>query len=127
MDARDDIYEYSLDNHHTDEEGKGIRKKFYFVLALLSAITIIEVAMGMKWSRDESMKMILMVSFIGMTLFKAAYIVWVFMHLGDEKGSFKSTVLYTYFILIGYFIFICLVEAVYVGGWRPSVETFMGL
>ena len=127
MHARDDIYEYSLDNHHTDEQGKGIRKKFYFVLALLSAITIIEVAMGMRWSRVEDMKMILMVSFIGMTLVKAGYIVWVFMHLGDETGSFKSTILYTYFILIGYFIFIALVEAVYVGEWRPAVETFIGL
>ncbi|MFT5054857.1 MAG: cytochrome c oxidase subunit 4, partial [Oceanospirillaceae bacterium] len=106
---RDDIYEYSLDSHHSDEAGKKMRKKFYFVLALLSIITIIEVAMGMKWSRDESMKMILMVSFIGMTLVKAGYIVWVFMHLGDEKKSLQSTVLWTYFILIGYFIFVALV------------------
>ena len=127
MHERDDIYEYSLDNHHTDEEGKGIRKQFYYVLALLSAVTIIEVAMGMRWSRVESLKMVLMVSFIGMTLVKAGYIVWVFMHLGDEKGSFKNTVLYTYFILIGYFIFIALVEAVYVGTWRPTVESFIGL
>ncbi|MFT4525249.1 MAG: cytochrome c oxidase subunit 4 [Granulosicoccus sp.] len=124
---RDDIYEYSLDSHHSDEAGKKMRKKFYFVLALLSIITIIEVAMGMKWSRDESMKMILMVSFIGMTLVKAGYIVWVFMHLGDEKKSLQSTVLWTYFILIGYFIFVALVEAVFVGEWRPTVETFIGL
>jgi heme/copper-type cytochrome/quinol oxidase subunit 4 len=124
---RDDIYEYSLDTHHNDEAGKKMRKKFYFVLALLSFITIIEVAMGMKWSRDESMKMILMVSFIGMTLVKAGYIVWVFMHLGDEKKSLQSTILWTYFILVGYFIFVALVEAVFVGEWRPTVETFIGL
>jgi heme/copper-type cytochrome/quinol oxidase subunit 4 len=124
---RDDIYEYSLDTHHDDAAGKKMRKKFYFVLALLSFITIIEVAMGMKWSRDESMKMILMVSFIGMTLVKAGYIVWVFMHLGDEKKSLQSTILWTYFILIAYFIFVALVEAVFVGEWRPTVETFIGL
>ena len=124
---RDDVYEYSLDTHHNDEAGKKMRKKFYFVLALLSFITIIEVAMGMKWSRDESMKMILMVSFIGMTLVKAGYIVWVFMHLGDEKKSLQSTILWTYFILVGYFIFVALVEAVFVGEWRPTVETFIGL
>ena len=124
---RDDIYEYSLDNHHDDATGKKMRKKFYFVLALLSIITIIEVAMGMKWSRDESMKTILMVSFIGMTLIKAGYIVWVFMHLGDETKTFGKTILWTYFILIGYLIFIALVEAVYVGEWRPTVETFIGL
>ena len=52
MDARDDIYEYSLDTHHSEEAGQKMRKKFYFVLALLSAITIIEVAMGMIWMTD---------------------------------------------------------------------------
>jgi heme/copper-type cytochrome/quinol oxidase subunit 4 len=124
---RDDIYEYSLDTHHDAAAGKKMRKKFYFVLVLLSIITIIEVAMGMKWSRDESMKAILMVSFIGMTLIKAGYIVWVFMHLGDETKSFGRTILWTYFILIGYFIFVALVEAVYVGEWRPTLETFIGL
>jgi cytochrome c oxidase subunit 4 len=60
-------------------------------------------------------------------LVKAGYIVWVFMHLGDEKKSLQSTVLWTYFILIGYFIFVALVEAVFVGEWRPTVETFIGL
>ena len=124
---RDDIYEYSLDTHHDAAAGKKMRKKFYFVLVLLSIITIIEVAMGMRWSRDESMKAILMVSFIGMTLIKAGYIVWVFMHLGDETKSLGRIVLWTYFILIGYFIFVALVEAVYVGEWRPTLETFIGL
>ncbi len=127
MQGRDDIYEYSLDTHHDEAAGKKMRKKFYFVLALLSIITIIEVGMGMKWSRVEDMKTVLMVSFIGMTLVKAGYIVWVFMHLGDEKKSFRNVVLWPYFILIGYLIFICLVEAVYSGTIRPGVETFIGL
>lgn len=124
---RDDIYEYSLDTHHDEAAGRKLRKKFYMVLALLSFITVVEVAMGMRWSRVEDMKMILMVSFIAMTLVKAAGIVWTFMHLGDENKSFRNVVLWPYFILIGYFIFIALVEAVYVGEWRPTVETFIGL
>ncbi len=126
MDARDDIYEYSLDTHHTEEEGKKMRKKFMIVLALLSAVTIVEVAMGMIWSRDESMATFLKVSFIGLTLFKAGYIVMIFMHLGDEKKSFKMIILLPYFILIGYLIFICLVEALYVGGVRPGLENYFG-
>jgi len=126
MDARDDIYEYSLDTHHTEEEGKKMRKKFMMVLALLSAVTIVEVAMGMIWSRDESMATFLKVSFIGLTLFKAGYIVMIFMHLGDEKKSFKMIILLPYFILIGYLIFICLVEALYVGGVRPGLENYFG-
>jgi cytochrome c oxidase subunit IV len=123
MDARDDIYEYSLDTHHSDEAGQKMRKKFYFVLALLSAITIVEVAMGMIWSRDESMKEILKYSFIILTLVKAGYIT---MHLGDEKKSFQWTVLAPYFILIGYLIFISLAEALYVGSLRPLIENYFG-
>ncbi|MFT6209813.1 MAG: cytochrome c oxidase subunit IV [Bacteroidia bacterium] len=126
MEARDDIYEYSLDTHHSEEEGKRMRKKFMMVLGLLSAVTIVEVAMGMVWSRDESMAMFLQVTFIGLTLFKAGYIVWIFMHLGDEKKSFQWTVLAPYFILIGYLIFIALSEALYAGEVRPAIENYFG-
>jgi cytochrome c oxidase subunit IV len=126
MDARDDIYEYSLDTHHSEEEGKKMRKKFMMVLALLSVVTIVEVAMGMMWSRDESMASILKYTFIILTLVKAGYITMIFMHLGDEKKSFQITVLIPYFVLIGYLIFICLVEAVYSGGVRPAIENYFG-
>jgi len=70
MDVRDDVYEYSLDNHHGEAEGKKIRGLFMKVLLALSLLTIVEVAMGMAWSRDESMRAILKYSFIIMTLVK---------------------------------------------------------
>lgn len=127
MSARDDVYEYSLDLHHSDEEGVKIRKKFYFVLALLSIVTIIEVAMGMVWSRDPGMAEILKVSFITLTLVKAGYIVMVFMHLGDEKKNMKLTVLVPYFLLIGYLIFICLVEGTYAGVMASGLQNYFGL
>lgn len=126
MDARDDIYEYSLDLHHGEEEGKKIRKKFMMVLGILSAVTIIEVGMGMIWSRDESMAAILKYTFIILTLVKAGYITMIFMHLGDEKKSFQWTVLAPYFVLIGYLIFICLFEAVHAGELRPGIENYFG-
>ena len=126
MDARDDIYEYSLDLHHGEEEGKKIRKKFMMVLAILSMVTIVEVGMGMMWSRDESMADILKYTFIILTLVKAGYITMIFMHLGDEKKSFQCTILAPYFILIGYLIFISLTEAVYAGGVRPGIENYFG-
>ena len=103
-----------------------MRKKFMMVLALLSVVTIVEVAMGMMWSRDESMASILKYTFIILTLVKAGYITMIFMHLGDEKKSFQMTVLIPYFVLIGYLIFICLVEAVYTGGVRPGIENYFG-
>lgn len=127
MDARDDIYEYSLDLHHGEEEGKKIRKKFMLVLGALSLLTIVEVGMGMAWSRDEGMATFLKYAFIIMTLVKAAGITWYFMHLGDEKKSFQWTILGPYFILIGYLIFICLTEALYAGGLRPNIENYFGM
>jgi cytochrome c oxidase subunit 4 len=127
MDARDDIYEYSLDLHHGEEEGKKIRKKFMMVLAILSVVTIVEVGMGMMWSRDESMAAILKYTFIILTLVKAGYITMIFMHLGDEKKSFQATILIPYFVLIGYLIFICLFEAMYDGMYRPVIENYFGM
>ena len=43
---RDDIIEYSLHAHHSEEQGVKIRKKIWFVTALLSIITVIEVLIG---------------------------------------------------------------------------------
>lgn len=126
MEARDDIYEYSLDLHHGEEEGKKIRKKFMVVLAILSLLTIIEVGMGMLWSRDESMAAILKYTFIILTLIKAGYIAMIFMHLGAEKKSFQWTVLTPYFVLVSYLIYICLNEAMYSGTVRPMIENYFG-
>jgi len=123
---RDDVYEYSLDTHHGEEEGKKMRKKFYMVLALLSVVTIIEVAMGMMWSRDESMAAILKWTFIFLTLVKAGYITMIFMHLGDERRNFQSVILVPYFVLIGYLIVICLNEALFTANIRPAIENYLG-
>ena len=120
---RDDIYEYSLDTHHSEEEGKKVRKKIFWVLGLLSAVTIIEVALGLHFSGDPANKEWLKYTFICMTLFKAGYIVMVFMHLGDEKKNLRMTILAPYMVLIGYLIYIALTEALYVSHTRPTVET----
>lgn len=42
--------------------------------------------------------------FISLTLVKAYYIVFKFMHLGDEKKNFKLTILLPTMIFIAYFI-----------------------
>ena len=43
---RDDLIEYSLDTHHSEEQGKQIRSKILKVTVLLTLITVIEVALG---------------------------------------------------------------------------------
>jgi len=110
---RDDIIEYSLDAHHSEEEGKKIRKKIWFVTFLLTAITVFEVCLGVWWTNLGLAWVIVKYSFIIMTLVKAGYIVAVFMHLGDERKSFVKVVALPYIVFIGYLIFICLNEAMH--------------
>lgn len=115
---RDDVIEYSLDAHHSEEAGKKIRKKIYFVTVLLTVITILEVVVGAKWGRATTSGMtwqMIKWGYIVLTLIKAGYIVLVFMHLGDEKKSFKSVILVPYILFMIYLIFICLMEALAVG------------
>jgi cytochrome c oxidase subunit IV len=113
---RDDLIvndSYSINARHNEEEGKAIRKKLYFVTVLLTAITIVEVFMGVFFKRNgtftwETIKL----TFIALTLIKAAYIVLIFMHLGDERKSLKYVILLPYALFIMYLIFIGLYEGV---------------
>jgi cytochrome c oxidase subunit IV len=50
-----------------------------------------------------------------MTLLKAAYIVLVFMHLGDERKTMKYVILVPYILFMLYLIFIAVTEALAVG------------
>lgn len=120
---RDDVIEYSLDTHHSEEQGKAIRKKIWMVTALLTAITIVEVALGAFIKQSSGAWPFVKWSFIIMTLLKAGYIVMVFMHLGDEKKSLKYIILVPYFLFMAYLIYIALMEATAVGN---AWETYGG-
>ena len=109
---RDDIIEYSLDAHHSDEAGKKIRKKIVFVTILLTAVTAFEVGLGIIASdfAGFSWEMV-KITFIVLTLVKAAYIVMVFMQLGDERKAMRYTILAPYALFILYLMFILFSEA----------------
>lgn len=116
---RDDIIEYSLHAHHSEEEGKKIRKKIIGVTVLLSVVTAIEVFIGIKWGKAHidvngwgwaSIKFI----FIALTLLKAFYIIMSFMHLGDERKSLRRIILIPYMIFIVYLFFILFFESTYI-------------
>jgi cytochrome c oxidase subunit IV len=49
-------------------------------------------------------------AFVILTLVKAAYIVLVFMHLGDERKNLKYVILLPYALFILYLIFIGIYE-----------------
>jgi cytochrome c oxidase subunit 4 len=107
---RDDIIEYSLDTHHDEATGVQLRKKIWKVTALLTIITIVEVALGAFIKQSSTLWELVKWSFIALTLVKAAYIVLIFMHLGDEKKTLKYVILLPYFVFIVYFIFILVTE-----------------
>jgi len=52
--------------------------------------------------------------FIILTLVKAYYIAWDFMHIRDEKSGFKNAIVLPLVILIPYLAFILLIEADYI-------------
>ncbi|MFT5820987.1 MAG: cytochrome c oxidase subunit 4 [Crocinitomix sp.] len=119
--VRDDIIEYSLHGHHDEEAGKKIRKKIWKVTAILSIITILEVAVGALFPKDSVGGLtwaFIKYGYIILTVIKAGYIVLVFMHLGDEAKALKYMILVPYTIFILYLLFIVFTEAAYIGdGW----------
>lgn len=113
---RDDIIEYSLDAHHSEEQGKKIRRKIWVVTAILTIVTIIEVALGSIVKQSSDYWTIIKLLFIGLTILKAGYIVLTFMHLGDERKALKYIILVPYALFIIYLIFISLYEAGAING-----------
>jgi cytochrome c oxidase subunit IV len=98
---------------------KSNTQKIWGVLVFLSIVTAIEVALGIvkpEFLTDNyflGMKLLNWI-FIILTLVKAYYIAWDFMHLRDEKTSLRRVIVWTPVFLICYLIFILLFEADYI-------------
>ena len=111
---RDDLIvndSYALNSHHSEEEGAAIRKNVWRVTAILTLLTTVEVIMGVYFKRSETLTWSMIKwTFVILTLVKAAYIVLVFMHLGDELPNLKKVVLAPYMLFIGYLLFIAITE-----------------
>ena len=94
-------------------------QKVWGVFLFLSVVTIIEVAFGiikpevLTENRFLSMKLLNWI-FIILTLVKAYYITWDFMHMRDEKKSLRRSVVWTGVFLICYLILILLIEGDYI-------------
>ena len=97
---------------------KSNQQKIWGVLIFLSIVTTIEVALGIL--KPE----ILMGSFLRMkllnwifiilTIVKAYYIAWDFMHIRDERSGLKNSIVLPLIILIPYLAFILILEADYI-------------
>tara|TARA_R110002049_G_scaffold213973_1_gene385488 strand:+ start:5559 stop:5939 length:381 start_codon:yes stop_codon:yes gene_type:complete len=97
---------------------KSNTQKIWGVLIFLTIVTIIEVVLGI--SKPEALmgKVLGMKAlnwiFIILTIVKAYYITWDFMHMRDETKALKRMVVWTAIFLILYLIFILLQEGGYV-------------
>jgi cytochrome c oxidase subunit 4 len=115
----DDYPQYELMSHHSEEEGKKKRRKLWNVFWIMLGVTIVELIIGFQASswgllnEDRTSNGVLKIIFIGLTIGKAFFIVFSFMHLGDEKKVMKWSVLAPYTVFILYLVWICVVEANY--------------
>ena len=99
---------------------KNITQKIWGVLLLLSIVTAVEVALGiykpdplMSYIPYLNMK-ILNLIFIVLTIVKAYYITWDFMHMRDETKTLRRVVVWTFIFLVLYLVFILIQEAGYI-------------
>jgi cytochrome c oxidase subunit 4 len=124
----DDYPQYEFMAHHSEEEGKIKRRKLWNVFWIMLAVTIVELIIGSYAKNmgllepDRTSSVTLKIIFIGLTVFKAFFIVFSFMHLGDEKKAMKYSILAPYVIFILYLIYIILTEAVYCGVHKNKMD-----
>ena len=97
---------------------KSNTQKIWGVLAFLTFVTAIEVVLGIYkpealMGTFLSMKLLNWI-FIILTIVKAYYITWDFMHMRDETKALRRVVVWTAVFLILYLVAILLVEGDYV-------------
>ena len=97
---------------------KSNEQKIWGVLIFLSIVTGIEVSLGINkpeilLNKFLGLKLINWM-FIIMTLIKAYYITWDFMHIRDEKAFLKNSIVVPLLILIPFLLFILLIEGSYI-------------
>jgi CDP-diglyceride synthetase len=93
-------------------------KRIWIVFGLLSIVTIVEVALGIIKPDSLHLSIFLGTSwlnwiFIILTLVKAYYITWTFMHMEGEKKWFRRSVVWTAVFLIIYLVTLLLIEGDY--------------
>ncbi|WP_457616315.1 cytochrome C oxidase subunit IV family protein [Lutibacter sp.] len=94
-------------------------KLIWKVFGILSVITTVEVILGiLKPDALHLTKLVgtslLNIIFLVLTLVKAYYITWFFMHMADEKKSLRRAVVWTAIIYIVYLATLLLIEGSYI-------------
>lgn len=93
--------------------------RIWKVFGILSVVTIIEVVLGILKPQSLHNNTLLSMSllnwiFYALTIFKAYYIVWAFMHIEGEKIALRNAVVFPVVFLVLYILFILLIEGNYI-------------
>jgi caa(3)-type oxidase subunit IV len=93
--------------------------RIWKVFGILSAVTVVEVILGIL--KPDALHMnnfmgmnLLNWIFYALTVYKAYYIVYAFMHMEGEKSTLRSAVVFPLIFLILYILFILLTEGDYI-------------
>jgi cytochrome c oxidase subunit IV len=94
-------------------------KRIWIVFGILSVITIVEVVLGIYKPAALHLTSFLGTSplnwlFIILTLVKAYYITWAFMHMEGEKKWLRRTVVWSAVFLICFLVTFLLIEGEYI-------------
>ena len=105
--------------HDTAHHHESNTKRIWTVFVILSVITIVEVILGIlkpHFLTDTSFLSMSLLNwiFIILTIYKAYYIAWAFMHLEGETKGLRRAIVWTSIFLISYLIFILLTEGGYI-------------
>lgn len=101
------------------KKSSGAIKRIWQVFVILSVLTIVEVVLGIIKPEflvhtDIIGMHLLNWIFIILTIFKAYYITWAFMHMEHETSGLRRAVVWTGVFLISYLIAILLIEGYYI-------------
>lgn len=106
-------------SHTNNSDDKSAVRRIWFVFGILSVVTIAEVILGiirpefLEVTYVARMKLINWV-FILLTIYKAYYITWSFMHMEHETKGLRRAVVWSGIFLIAYLVFILLTEGDYI-------------
>jgi cytochrome c oxidase subunit IV len=94
-------------------------QKIWGVFVFLSIVTIVEVYLGIikpEFLTENKFLAVKLLNwiFIILTLVKAYYITWDFMHMRDEPSSLRRAVVWTTIFLLCYLVLILLIEGDYI-------------
>ncbi|KGO94086.1 cytochrome C oxidase subunit IV family protein [Flavobacterium subsaxonicum] len=106
-------------SHDTHGHHESNLKRIWTVFGILSVITIVEVIFGIVKPDALFLNSLFRLNllnwlFIILTVVKAYYIMWAFMHIEGEKSSLKWSIVAPLVFLIIYLVFILLIEGNYI-------------